>query len=184
MALNNDTPIPGLVQGPVREHFADESSSASEHEVEQVLEGESDPSCAPTCSFSTRESPHALCSSSESDCDSELSHSSGPIPTILADEDEEDEQQPRGAATAIVGTKNEILDPVVVLPDLVEVDPSEPIELIGQVQSIIDSIVIIRGLGSQTQSAAVERVLDADSLLVFEDRKVLGNVSHHIFEVF
>jgi H/ACA ribonucleoprotein complex non-core subunit NAF1 len=96
---------------------------------------------------------------------------------VIADDEDEDEQQPR--TSVIITTKNEVLNPTISVPEIIEVDTSEHIELLGEIQSIIDSVVIIRGLSPLGTSGTVERVLDADSLLVFEDRKVLGCVSSY-----
>lgn len=42
--------------------------------------------------------------------------------------------------------------------------------------SIVDKVVIVKGSASDTVTRASERALDSDTLLVFEDRKVLGFV--------
>lgn len=43
--------------------------------------------------------------------------------------------------------------------------------------SVLDNMVIVKGLASKIADQAAESVLDSDSLLVFDDRKVLGYVS-------
>jgi H/ACA ribonucleoprotein complex non-core subunit NAF1 len=43
--------------------------------------------------------------------------------------------------------------------------------------SIVGNVVIVKGDTSAMADRAAERALDSDSLLVFEDRKVLGYVS-------
>ncbi|CAE7072506.1 unnamed protein product, partial [Rhizoctonia solani] len=87
---------------------------------------------------------------------------------------EDDEDTPSGIAR-YAGTKNEVLLPEVKAPELATVPPEETLELIGEIMTIIDSVVVIKGYTS-----GVERVLDTDSLLVFEDRNVFGVV----FETF
>lgn len=102
-----------------------------------------------------------------------------PVPTTSCQDDtlaDDDDDDPQTRPAAAISTKNEITNPPVSLPEVKEVDPSEPIEKIGEIQSIIDSVVIIRGMGSPALSVPVEKVLDSESLLVFEDRKVLGSV--------
>jgi H/ACA ribonucleoprotein complex non-core subunit NAF1 len=70
-------------------------------------------------------------------------------------------------------TVHEIVSPSVSTPSIVEVPDTELIELIGEVLSIVDSVVVVK-----SSEHGMQRVLDTDSLLVFEDRKVLGLVSH------
>ena len=43
--------------------------------------------------------------------------------------------------------------------------------------SIIDNVVIVKGIPSSSENRGAERALDCESLLVFEDKKVLGVVS-------
>ena len=75
-------------------------------------------------------------------------------------------------------TVHEILNEEVSIPDITEVDPKETLERVGEILSVLqDRIVIVKGLASQIAGHAPERVLDADTLLLFEDRKVLGYVS-------
>ncbi|CCO32766.1 H/ACA ribonucleoprotein complex non-core subunit NAF1 AltName: Full=Nuclear assembly factor 1 [Rhizoctonia solani AG-1 IB] len=95
---------------------------------------------------------------------------------VLGDSDaEDDEDAPSGSIAQYAGTKNEVLLPEVKAPELTIVPPEEVIELIGEVMTVIDSVVVIKGYAS-----GVDRVLDTDSLLAFEDRKVFGVV----FETF
>ncbi|KAJ1302800.1 hypothetical protein OPQ81_003107 [Rhizoctonia solani] len=88
---------------------------------------------------------------------------------------ENDEDMPSVSIDQYSGTKNEVLLPEVKTPEITVVPPEDVLELIGEVMTIIDSVVVIKGYTS-----GVERVLDTDSLLVFEDRKVFGVV----FETF
>ena len=71
----------------------------------------------------------------------------------------------------IPATVHEILAPQVTLPSITSVEPSETIELIGEVLSIIDSVVVVK-----SYEHGQYKVLDTDSLFVLEDRKVLGLV--------
>ncbi|KAG9079063.1 hypothetical protein FRC06_007970, partial [Ceratobasidium sp. 370] len=73
------------------------------------------------------------------------------------------------------GTKNEILVPDVEVPEITEVPADDVLEPIGEIVTIIDSVVVVKA-----NTTGVYRALDTDSLLVFEDRKVLGKV----FETF
>ncbi|KDN49171.1 hypothetical protein RSAG8_02524, partial [Rhizoctonia solani AG-8 WAC10335] len=88
---------------------------------------------------------------------------------------EDDEDAPSGSIAQYAGTKNEVLVPQMKVPELTVVPPEEVLELIGEVMTIIDSVVVIKG-----HASGVDRVLDTDSLLVFEDRNAFGVV----FETF
>ena len=62
------------------------------------------------------------------------------------------------------------------VPDVSEVGPHEQLERVGEVMNIIDKVVIVKGIPSDIANRGSERALDSDTLLVFEDRKVLGYV--------
>jgi H/ACA ribonucleoprotein complex non-core subunit NAF1 len=92
--------------------------------------------------------------------------------TRPADYDAEDEDDaPHGSSTQYAGTKNEVLAPEVEVPEITEVPVDDVLERIGEIMTIIDSVVVAKG-----NTTGVHRALDTDSLLVFEDRKVLGKV--------
>jgi H/ACA ribonucleoprotein complex non-core subunit NAF1 len=57
------------------------------------------------------------------------------------------------------------------MPSITSVEPSEAIELIGEVLSIVDSVVVVK-----SYEHGQYKVLDTDSLVVLEDRKVFGLV--------
>lgn len=73
-------------------------------------------------------------------------------------------------------TKNEIIDAAITIPDIDEVGPDETLEKVGEIISIVDNVVIVRGLASEYANRGSERALDSDTLLVFGDRKVMGYV--------
>jgi H/ACA ribonucleoprotein complex non-core subunit NAF1 len=75
-------------------------------------------------------------------------------------------------AISMFATVHEIIAPQVTMPSITEIPDDEPIELIGEVTSIVDSVVVVKSL-----SNGMQRVLDTDSMLVLENRKVLGLVS-------
>jgi H/ACA ribonucleoprotein complex non-core subunit NAF1 len=54
------------------------------------------------------------------------------------------------------------------------VGPDEVLEKVGEVMSVVGNVVIVKGRAAT--SGGSERALDSDTLLVFEDRKVLGYV--------
>lgn len=137
-----------------------------------------------TSDFYSMQSPSGTSSESSDDSeddDSEDDDTALPINRAgivlddFEDDDEEDAKGPSGGAS--LRTKNEIPEPSVVVPDISEVDAHEPLEKVGEIMSIIDNVVIVKGLASAVENKAAERALDSESLLVFEDRKVLGYVS-------
>ncbi|KAJ7070735.1 NAF1-domain-containing protein [Mycena amicta] len=77
-------------------------------------------------------------------------------------------------ATSYFQTKNELLESHITVPDMEQVAPEELLEPVGQVFSIMDKTVIIKGASMSSHA------LDSDTLLVFDDRKVLG----YIYETF
>lgn len=58
-----------------------------------------------------------------------------------------------------------------------EIEGNEELEKVGEIMSIIDKVVIVKGNASHIANRASERALDSETLLVFEDRKVFGYVS-------
>jgi len=96
----------------------------------------------------------------------------------------EDEDDEGGGSGGRFVTAHEVLNEEVSIPEILEVDPMEALERVGEILSVLqDKIVIVRGLASQIAGHAPDRVLDTETLLVFEDRKVLGYVSlfSHLF---
>lgn len=73
-------------------------------------------------------------------------------------------------------TKNEIPETNIVVPDIDEVGSEEQLERVGEVMSIMDKVVIVKGAPLEGASRISDLALDCDTLLVFEDRKVLGYV--------
>jgi H/ACA ribonucleoprotein complex non-core subunit NAF1 len=79
-------------------------------------------------------------------------------------------------ASSMFATVHEIVAPQVTMPSITEIPDDEPIELLGEVANIVDSVVVVKSL-----SNGMQRVLDTDSMLVLENRKVLGFVSAVLF---
>ncbi|KAJ1856229.1 hypothetical protein GGF49_000409 [Coemansia sp. RSA 1853] len=123
--------------------------------------------------------PSDSASSSDSDSDSEFNADSDDdmdggqrsLLQIMEDGDDDDAQP----SSAVVKSRNEILEPEIPalpttqLPDTVQLCP------LGTVHSAVDRSVII-----QANISGEVHVLDSESLVVFEDRSVLGM----IFDVF
>lgn len=116
-------------------------------------------------------------SDSSSDSPSEAAASTPDLGAILAqisegDSDDDPAVNRKTRKTGeIPATVHEILAPQVTLPSITSVEPSETIELIGEVLSIIDSVVVVKSF-----EHGQFKVLDTDSLFVLEDRRVLGLV--------
>lgn len=94
-----------------------------------------------------------------------------------------DEDEEGGAVVSPdqVRTKNEVADVPVVVPDVEQIGDDEKLEKVGEIFSIVDKVVIVKGLPQQVLGRVSDRALDSDTLLVFEDRKVLGYVSIFLF---
>ncbi len=136
---------------------------------------------SPHCRTTPIDSPGD--SESESESDSDLDVEDAPSSAALHTKPEDltmddDEEGGSGAAVAPdqVRTKNEVVDLNIVIPEVEEVEEHEVLEKVGEVMSIIEKVVIVRGTPSQVHNRASDRTLDSDTLLVFEDRKVLGYV--------
>jgi H/ACA ribonucleoprotein complex non-core subunit NAF1 len=95
-----------------------------------------------------------------------------------------DDDEESGATTvaSYVQTKNEIVDTDIVVPSVSEVGLEEGLEKVGEVMNIIGNVVIVKGLPADSSRAVSEKALDVETLLVFDDRKVLGHVRILYFE--
>lgn len=91
---------------------------------------------------------------------------------IAEDSDLEDSDSATGPKGGVLATAHEIVAPTVTLPSITEIGPDEPMELIGEVLNVVDSVVVVK-----SYDHGMQKVLDTESLLVFEDRKVLGLVN-------
>ncbi|KAJ7492317.1 NAF1-domain-containing protein [Mycena latifolia] len=150
-----------------------DSENGSEDEIEADLvkvEAEDSKLCAPTDSTSEYDS--------SSDSDSSDSDDEEPSKANIKDLDAEEDEDSGVVAptTTYFQTKNELVETDIVVPDIEEVGSDEILERVGEVMSIIDKTVIVKG----APSAPASLTLDYDTLLVFEDRKVLG----YIYETF
>lgn len=96
-------------------------------------------------------------------------------------DDVEDEESGVTGAAIYLQTKNEMVDANIMVPTISEVEPCDTLEKVGEISSIVGDVVIVRGLPMDHVNLSSERALDTESLLVFEDRKVLGYVSHFAF---
>ncbi|KAJ3772433.1 NAF1-domain-containing protein [Lentinula raphanica] len=171
------------------------SEPDSEDEIEAELVGKStsdhelaeDAPQGDPRAISASDSSSGLDSDSSSDSsDEEIQLEEDKAPLRKAEEEEEegmmDEEDPGPSAVtaSYYKTKNEVADVDITVPDIEAVGAEEQLELVGRIMNIIDNVVIIEGLQTELARGASDRALDADTLLVFEDRKVLG----YIFETF
>lgn len=98
------------------------------------------------------------------------------IRELLNSIDDEDEEGGDSGGRPV--TVHEDVSEEVAVPDITEVDSKETLERVGEILSVLqDKIVIVKALASKIVGQAPERALDTGTLLVFEDRKVLGYVS-------
>lgn len=114
-------------------------------------------------------------SSSDSESEDEGEVSKKNFKSKIVDDEDEDEEE-GGAVAATVRTKNESSEQDVMIPPILQVDPDEQLERAGEIMNIVNNVVIVKGGGSGTHRAS-EHALDAETLLVYDDRKVLGYVS-------
>jgi H/ACA ribonucleoprotein complex non-core subunit NAF1 len=121
-------------------------------------------------------------SSSDSDSDSNSESDSDdpgmpPLDGKLQDEECEDEDSGPPATTATYyQTKNELAEMDIAVPAIEEVGSDEVLEKVGEIISVVGNVAVIKGMPIGLASRVSERALDSDTLLVFEDRKVLGYV--------
>ena len=116
---------------------------------------------------------------SESDSDSDSDSSSDDLEAVLKGEDCEDEDTGPSLKTATYfRTTNEVAEVEISIPTVEEVAPDEVLEKVGEIMNVTGDIAIVKGDAAEyANGKALERALDSDTLLVFEDRKVLGYVS-------
>ncbi|KAJ6520137.1 Gar1/Naf1 RNA binding region-domain-containing protein [Mycena sanguinolenta] len=159
-----------------------ESENGSEDEIEADLVKEEEDGLKLQ---SIRPVPAESCPESDSSSDSDSSDSDDERPSKAnvkdLDADDDDESGAVAAPTATYfQTKNEISEVNIVVPDIEEVGPDEVLERVGEVMSIMGETVIVRGAPTDIHGRASDQALDCDTLLAFEDRKVLG----YIYETF
>lgn len=93
------------------------------------------------------------------------------------DIDEDEETGPVVTSSSQVRTKNELVELNILIPQISEVGPDEILEKVGEVLNIVDGrVVIVKGIPSGFTNRGSEKALDVDTLLVLEDRAVLGFV--------
>jgi H/ACA ribonucleoprotein complex non-core subunit NAF1 len=73
-------------------------------------------------------------------------------------------------------TQTELTEVDITVPRIDEVGTEEKLKKLRQVMTNVDRFAIVRGLPSEHLNRAMEPALDSDTLLVFEDGKVMGCV--------
>ncbi|KAJ2927500.1 hypothetical protein H1R20_g9597, partial [Candolleomyces eurysporus] len=122
-------------------------------------------------------------SDSESDSDSEeesKNKKTTPSVDVDVDDDEDEDAGPSAGAGPHLHTKHEIVEADITVPDIDKVAPDENLEKVGEIMGIIGQVVIVRGLPSHNMARGSQQALDSDTLLVFDDRTVMG----YIYETF
>ena len=111
----------------------------------------------------------------ESDSDSEdADHTSRNI--NLQDQDDDEDPIPNANSGTYFQTRHEIAETDIVIPKVDRIDPDDVLEKVGEVMNIIDRVVVIKGNPSNMLNRGSDRALDSDTLLVFDDRTVMGYV--------
>ncbi|KAI6163896.1 Gar1/Naf1 RNA binding region-domain-containing protein [Pisolithus thermaeus] len=126
-------------------------------------------------------------SSSEEDSDVEPT-SRDPAELTSLDHASDIEHEDAGTTGDIgyVQTKNEVVDTDIVIPEVSEVSPEDSLEKVGEVMSIVGNVVIVKGLLADNSKTLSERALDAETLLVFDDRKIyetFGPTSQPLYQI-
>ncbi|TFK41856.1 Gar1/Naf1 RNA binding region-domain-containing protein [Crucibulum laeve] len=155
---------------------SDSESNASEDEIVASLievKDEEEP---------VKEVPDSSESSSESSSDSDSESEPPEQKNALESQDLDDDEDPvPSAATGnYFSTKHEIPEVDIIVPELDEVEANEVLEKVGEIMNTMEKVAIIRGLPSEIANRGSDRALDSDTLLVFDDRKVMG----YVYETF
>ncbi|KIO08566.1 hypothetical protein M404DRAFT_14570 [Pisolithus tinctorius Marx 270] len=171
----------------------DDSIASTDNEIDSEVEVEADLVPVEEDKEKQDEVPDGAahpCSPSDSELESSSEEDSDVEPTprdahALASHDHgSDNEYEDAGATGDIGhdvhTKNEVVDADIVIPEVSEVSPEDTLEKVGEVMSIVGNVVIVKGLLADNLKTLSERALDAETLLVFDDRKVLG----YIYETF
>ena len=94
----------------------------------------------------------------------------------LQDQDDDEDPVPNASSGTYFQTKHEIAETDIVIPKVNRIDPDEVLEKVGEIMNIVERVVIIKGNPSNMLNRGSDRALDSDTLLVFNDRTVMGYV--------
>ncbi|KAF4611728.1 hypothetical protein D9613_004226 [Agrocybe pediades] len=167
----------------------DERPSHNASKIPATKEEITEPALTSSDSSSDSSSSESSSSDSESDDDDEESTKPTKNKASANDDDNlglDEDDGPLPSTSGYFTTKHEVpeTEAPITVPDVTEVGSDEVLEKVGEVMNVVESTksVIVRGLltDDPTMSRASDRALDSETLLVFEDRKVLG----YIYETF
>ena len=102
---------------------------------------------------------------------------------VDADDEDEEDGGPSTGTGPHLHTKHEIVEADIAVPDIDKVGPDEQLEKVGDIMSIISQVVIVKGLQSNNMARGSQKALDSETLLVFDDRTVMGYVRSLFFEI-
>ena len=131
-------------------------------------------------SSSSSETDSSLSSDEDSDSEPEAADNASRNNNLQGLDDDED-PVPSNTAGTYFQTKHETTETDIVIPEVDRIDPHEVLEKVGEVMNIIDRVVIIKGRPSTMLNRGSDRALDSDTLLVFDDRTVMGYVRLSLF---
>ena len=127
----------------------------------------------------SRSVPSESDTSSDSDSDSSEDDDApnrGQNAAALDIVDDDEDPVPVAASGTYFQTKHEVQEAEITVPEVDQLEAHEVLEKVGEVMNIVDHLAIVRGLPSEILNRGSDRALDADTLLVFDDRKVMGYV--------
>eukprot|EP00158_Paraphelidium_tribonemae_P003892 Partr_v1_DN26452_c1_g1_i2_m24130 putative nuclear assembly factor 1 homolog (S. cerevisiae) len=110
-------------------------------------------------------------SSSDSESDAEVDESAMEVDIVNAVISDEEEDPI--SATFIPKTKNELDLPPVEPPSVVQIPDQHPLISVGVISAVVGETVVVQGDAVLAEDSA----LDIGSILAFEDRQVIGEVS-------
>ncbi|KAF5323539.1 hypothetical protein D9611_005585 [Ephemerocybe angulata] len=179
-----EPPKPEPVQEMEEDLGDDDISSSdggdSEDEIEAKLVLDTQEDSDPASDKPASEPSHSDSdSSSDSEPEEEIKKEDSAIFEATAGDDEDEDAPAVGAATYLQ-TKHEVVETEIAIPEIDQVDPNESLEKVGDIMSIVNQVAIVRGLPSDDMSRGSQKALDSDTLLVFDDRNVMG----YIYETF
>ncbi|TRM66030.1 Gar1/Naf1 RNA binding region-domain-containing protein [Schizophyllum amplum] len=158
---------------------------AEENEDSVQSSGDEDEVKKPVVAEVKPDAPDDSTSDSDSDSDSDASSDDEPPTrtTVKVEANDDDDFDEDGGIVSGAGTylttKNEVAETKILIPSISAVEPDEQLEKIGQIMTVLENVAIVRGIPGGPFSG-VDRALDADTLLVFEDRTVFG----HVYDTF
>jgi H/ACA ribonucleoprotein complex non-core subunit NAF1 len=94
------------------------------------------------------------------------------------DHEEDDGEEGTAKVQGYVKTQHEVIEANVAIPSITEIAADEPLEKVGEVMAVLPETVVVRGIPAPVLGRASEKALDSETLLVLEDRKVLGYVRY------